>query len=42
MDVFFKKINQKVNLRWCPTPTRPDIAIVKDGSFKNLFQKWLA
>ena len=35
---FWKKINQKVNLRRCPTPARqmpahPDIAILKDWFF---------
>ena len=41
MDMFFKKVNQKVNLGRRPMPdtrrlpARPDIAILKDGFFKN-------
>ena len=34
MDGFFKKINQKINLRWCP-----DITILKDRFLKNLSNK---
>ena len=36
MDGVFKKVNQNVNLGRYPTPDRPDIAISKDGFFKNL------
>ena len=42
-EYFEKKVNQKVNLGWRPTPARlpawcptcPDIAILKDKFFKN-------
>ena len=36
MDGFFKKVNQKVNLRWCLVPARQDITIFQDGFMKNL------
>ena len=44
MDVFFKKVNQKVNLGLSPPhtsclPGHLDIAILKDRFFKNLSKK---
>ena len=41
MHGFFKRVNQKVNLGWCPIPTRLDIAISKDGFLKNPSKKVL-
>ena len=43
MEGFFKKVNQKVNLWWCPTPAHPEteITILKDRIFEKPFQKVL-